>query len=223
MLGIDERTDPANCAQTRSSFESGSFAPTGVQCLFDDVHDAIDTAIRAQHQLMDMSLEERGKLIEAMRVCAREHAEELAILAHEETGYGKVPHKIAKNLLAANKTPGIEDLHPTAFSGDNGLTLVETAPYGVIGAIPPSTNPTATIINNSIRLSEGGNVDWMMNTVHPRMDSLKQGWNSPSLKRSTSDCPSVVPKLAAIFSARYSDPRPEKILILWIAIGYEDF
>ena len=80
-------------AQTRSSFESGSFAPTGVQCLFDDVHDAIDTAIRAQHQLMDMSLEERGKLIEAMRVCAREHAEELAILAHEETGYGKVPHR----------------------------------------------------------------------------------------------------------------------------------
>ena len=43
-------------AQTRSSFETGSFAPTGVQCLFDDVHDAIDTAIRAQHQLMDMSL-----------------------------------------------------------------------------------------------------------------------------------------------------------------------
>lgn len=128
-------------AQTRSSFESGSFAPTGVQCLFDDVHDAIDTAIRAQHQLMDMSLEERGKLIEAMRVCAREHAEELAILAHEETGYGKVPHKIAKNLLAANKTPGIEDLHPTAFSGDNGLTLVETAPYGVIGAIHPVHEP----------------------------------------------------------------------------------
>lgn len=54
-------------AQTRSSFETGSFAPTGVQCLFDDVHDAIDTAIRAQHQLMDMSLEERGKLIEAMQ------------------------------------------------------------------------------------------------------------------------------------------------------------
>ncbi len=55
----------------------------------------------------------------------------------------------------------------------------------------------------------GTSTGW--NTVHPRMDSLKQGWNSPSLKRSTSDCPSVVPKLAAIFSARYSDPRPEKI------------
>ena len=159
-------------AQTRSSFESGSFAPTGVQCLFDDVHDAIDTAIRAQHQLMDMSLEERGKLIEAMRVCAREHAEELAILAHEETGYGKVPHKIAKNLLAANKTPGIEDLHPTAFSGDNGLTLVETAPYGVIGAITPSTNPTATIINNSISMISAGNA--VVYNPHPAAKRASQ-------------------------------------------------
>lgn len=145
-------------AQTRSSFETGNFCPAGsAQCLFDDVHDAIDTAIRAQQRLMEMTLEERGKLIEAMRAAAREHAEELAVLAHEETGYGKVHHKIAKNLLAANKTPGIEDLHPTAFSGDDGLTLVETAPYGVIGAITPSTNPTATIINNSISMIAAGN------------------------------------------------------------------
>ncbi len=146
-------------AQTVSSFSGGSYtAPVGGnQCLFDDVHEAIDTAIRAQSRLMDMSLEERGKLIEAMRACARKHAEELAILANQETGYGKVHHKIAKNLLAADKTPGIEDLHPTAFSGDDGLTLVETAPYGVIGAITPSTNPTATIINNSISMIAAGN------------------------------------------------------------------
>ena len=144
--------------QTRSSIERGSFtASGGGQCLFDDVREAIDTAIRAQERLMEMSLEERGKLIEAMRAAARAHVEELSILAHEETGYGKVHHKIAKNLLAANKTPGIEDLHPTAFSGDDGLTLVETAPYGVIGAITPSTNPTATIINNSISMIAAGN------------------------------------------------------------------
>ncbi|MBQ7872305.1 MAG: aldehyde dehydrogenase EutE [Oscillospiraceae bacterium] len=156
--------------QTCASFEKGffeksapveeqkSFVPAeNGQCLFDDVNDAIETAIRAQQRLMDMTLEERGKLIEAMRAAARAHAEELSILAHEETGYGKVHHKIAKNLLAANKTPGIEDLHPTAFSGDDGLTLVETAPYGVIGAITPSTNPTATVINNSISMIAAGN------------------------------------------------------------------
>ena len=34
--------------QTRSSLEHGGCCPTGsAQCLFDDVHDAIDTAIRA--------------------------------------------------------------------------------------------------------------------------------------------------------------------------------
>ena len=92
--------------QTRSSLGGGVCAGNG-QCLFDDVNDAIETAIRAQQRLMDMSLEERGRLIEAMRQTARDHAEELSILAHEETGYGKVHHKIAKNLLAANKTPGI--------------------------------------------------------------------------------------------------------------------
>lgn len=126
-------------------------------CIFDDINDAINTAISAQAQLMMLSLAERGKLIEAMRQAARDHAVELSEMAHKETGYGKIPHKIAKNLLAANKTPGIEDLHPTAYSGDDGLTLVETAPYGVIGSITPSTNPTATVINNSISMIAAGN------------------------------------------------------------------
>lgn len=159
--------------QTRSSLVGGGFTPTGeTQCLFDDVNTAIETAIAAQHRLMDMSVEERGRLIEAMRQCAREHAEELAILAHEETGYGKVAHKIAKNLLAANKTPGIEDLHPTAYSGDDGLTLVETAPYGVIGSITPSTNPTATVINNSISMIAAGNA--VVYNPHPAAKKASQ-------------------------------------------------
>lgn len=159
--------------QTKNSLAHGGSIPAGgTQCLFDDVHDAIDTAVRAQQQLMELSLEERGKLIEAMRSCAREHAQELAVLAHEETGYGRVDHKIAKNLLAANKTPGIEDLHPTAYSGDDGLTLVETAPYGVIGSITPSTNPTATIINNSISMIAAGNA--VVYNPHPAAKRASQ-------------------------------------------------
>lgn len=145
-------------AQFTQELTNGTAAVQGGNgCVFEDINDAISTAIVAQQQLMRMSVEERGKLIEAMRQTAREHAVELSELAHKETGYGKIPHKIAKNLLAANKTPGIEDLHPTAFSGDNGLTLVETAPYGVIGSITPSTNPTATVINNSISMIAAGN------------------------------------------------------------------
>ncbi|RLD28756.1 MAG: aldehyde dehydrogenase EutE, partial [Bacteroidetes bacterium] len=43
------------------------------------------------------------------------------------------------------------------FSDDHGLTITERASYGVIGAIAPSTNPTETIINNSISMVSAGN------------------------------------------------------------------
>jgi acyl-CoA reductase-like NAD-dependent aldehyde dehydrogenase len=71
---------------------------------------------------------------------------------------GRVDDKINKNLLAADMTPGVEDLNPAAYSDDHGLTLTENAPYGVIGAIAPSTNPTETIINNGISMLAAGNV-----------------------------------------------------------------
>jgi len=125
--------------------------------LCDDPESAIQAAKAAQQQLMKLSLEERGQLIEAMRAAAREQVNYLSELAHAETGYGKVADKIKKNLLAINKTPGIEDLTTSAMSGDFGLTLVECAPFGVIGSITPSTNPTSSIINNSISMIAAGN------------------------------------------------------------------
>ncbi|MDD3401086.1 MAG: aldehyde dehydrogenase EutE [Eubacteriales bacterium] len=125
--------------------------------LCDTAEEAVANAKAAQAQLAEMSLQQRGKLIDAMRKAGRDNAEKLAIMAHDETGYGHVAHKIQKNLLAANQTPGIEDLQPRAFTGDNGLTLIEQAPFGVIGSITPSTNPTSTVINNSISMIAGGN------------------------------------------------------------------
>ena len=51
---------------------------------------------------------------------------------------------------AAAKAPGTEILDPNAWSGDGGLTLVEFAPYGVIGSIIPSTNPTSTVMYKTL-------------------------------------------------------------------------
>ncbi len=101
--------------------------------LCDDANDAVEAAKEAQKELAGMTLEKRGRLIAAMRKAALENAEYLAELAHNETGYGKVADKILKNKLAAEKTPGIEDLHAQAYTGDYGMTLVEGAPFGVIG------------------------------------------------------------------------------------------
>ncbi len=138
---------------------AGYTAPAagGANWLCDTAEEAIANAKASQRQLMAMTLEQRGMLIEAMRQAARDNAKMLAEIAHNETGYGSVEHKTAKNLLSANKTPGIEDLHTQAYTGDFGLTMIEGAPYGVIGSITPSTNPTATIINNSISMIAAGN------------------------------------------------------------------
>jgi acyl-CoA reductase-like NAD-dependent aldehyde dehydrogenase len=59
--------------------------------------------------------------------------------------------------LNANKVPGTEILQPIAWTGDDGLSLIEYAPYGVIGAIIPSTNPTSTVICNAIGMVAAGN------------------------------------------------------------------
>ncbi len=130
---------------------------TNMCWLCDDPESAIQSAKAAQHQLIGMSLAERSRIIEAMRCAARENAKNLAELACQETGYGRIEDKIKKNQLVADKTPGIEDLHTSSESGDFGLTIVERAPYGVICAITPSTNPAASVINNAISMVAAGN------------------------------------------------------------------
>lgn len=140
--------------------------------LCGDANEAVENAKRAQKQLMLMTLEERGRLVAAMREAALANAVKLAELAHEETGYGNVAHKTLKNELSAKKTPGIEDLPTQAYSGDDGLTIVEQAPFGVIGSITPSTNPTSTVINNSISMIAAGNA--VVYNPHPAAKKASQ-------------------------------------------------
>ncbi|NLI22755.1 MAG: aldehyde dehydrogenase EutE [Clostridiales bacterium] len=125
--------------------------------LCDTAEEAVQNAKAAQAKLAESTLEMRGELIEAMRKAAIANAEPLAKLAHEETGYGRVADKIQKNLLVARRTPGIEDLSTYCKTGDNGMMLIEQAPFGVIGSITPSTNPTSTVINNAISMIAAGN------------------------------------------------------------------
>jgi len=133
--------------------------------LFPDVDSAVAAARRAFEQLGGMPLALRERMIGHMRRAARENAQPLARLAWEETGMGRLEDKIEKNLLNANKVPGTEVLTPTAWTGDDGMTLVEYAPYGVIGAITPSTNPTSSVICNAIGMVAAGNA--VVFNAHP--------------------------------------------------------
>lgn len=98
--------------------------------IFSDIDDAVKAAAEAQRKLAKLTLEERGKFITAIREVSIARAEEWAILARESTGMGRATDKKVKNINAARLTPGIEDLKPVASTGDNGMVIVERAPYG---------------------------------------------------------------------------------------------
>ncbi|MCL2865463.1 MAG: aldehyde dehydrogenase EutE [Lachnospiraceae bacterium] len=125
--------------------------------IFSDMETAILEAKKAQKKVAGLSMDQREKIISIIRRKTLENAEILARMAVEETGMGNVGHKILKHQLVAEKTPGTEDITTTAWSGDRGLTLVEMGPFGVIGSITPCTNPSETVICNTIGMFAGGN------------------------------------------------------------------
>lgn len=133
--------------------------------VFDDMDRAVDAAHVAFAQYTGGTLELRNRVIEAIRSCGRRETETISRMAVEETGLGRYDHKLKKNSLVIEKSPGTEILRPIARSGDRGLMLTERAAYGVIGAITPTTNPTETIICNSIGMLAGGNA--VVFNVHP--------------------------------------------------------
>ena len=147
------------CAPDRSRIVAGAPAEAAEPLLgvFDDMDAAIAAAVRAGNELARSARSRRGVIIDAMRRVVLEHVEYIARIAHDETGMGRVRDKIAKNRLVAEKTPGVEDLQTGATTGDRGITLDEFAPFGVIGAVIPSTNPTETVVNNGIGMFAAGN------------------------------------------------------------------
>ena len=140
----------------------GKTASAGMQsAAYVGVYREMDGAVRAAQRshlaLMDTPLETRREMISEMRSAIMNNLDIISKMGVDETGFGRTEDKVKKNLLAAKMTPGVEDLTPMTYTDDHGLTLTERAPYGVIGAIAPSTNPTETIICNAIGMVAGGN------------------------------------------------------------------
>lgn len=133
--------------------------------VFATVDEAVAAARRAFETYQSSGLGARKEIIESIRSTMREHNERLAYMARQETGLGRADDKVLKNHLVIERTPGPEDLEPQVVTGDRGMTVTEFAPYGVIGAITPTTNPTSTIINNSISILSAGNS--VTFNVHP--------------------------------------------------------
>ena len=142
----------AECQWNSKSYQGRSFI--GV---YEDMNDAIVAANAGYKAIRAMSVEDREKLITVIRRLCREEAPIMAKLGVAETKMGRVDHKTAKHMLVADKTPGTSDITAAVKTGDFGLTLTEMAPFGVVGSITPSTNPSETVICNSIGMIAAGN------------------------------------------------------------------
>ena len=135
---VKEITSEAPAAPSWSSTQYGGRRLIGI---YTTMEEAIAAAEQGYRAIRAMSVAEREKLISSIRTYCRAEAATMAALGVAETKMGRVDHKTAKHILVADKTPGTEDIVAEAKTGDHGLTLTERAPFGVVGAITPSTNP----------------------------------------------------------------------------------
>ncbi|MCI8705145.1 MAG: aldehyde dehydrogenase EutE [Lachnospiraceae bacterium] len=175
-MNIDERlvAGIVNAVLSRmgDGADSSADADGGSCGVFESMDEAVEAAAAAQKKYLNCTMHDRAAYVQAIRdvVLDQENLSYLSRQSVEETEMGNYEHKLIKNRLAATKTPGIEDLTTEAMSGDDGLTLVEYSPFGVIGAITPTTNPTETIICNSIGMLAAGNS--VVFSPHPRAKNV---------------------------------------------------
>ena len=146
-----------NAAAPLEGFDAASYCGRRFIGVYEDMKDAIAAAEAGYRAIREMRVEDRERLISSIRTLCREEAPIMAKLGVAETKMGRVDHKTAKHMLVADKTPGTEDIVSAVKTGDNGLTLTEMAPFGVVGSITPSTNPSETVICNSIGMIAAGN------------------------------------------------------------------
>lgn len=144
-------------ASAGKSYTSTEYAGRKLIGIYADMNEAIDAAERGYRAVRSMTVEQREKIIAEIRRLTVAEAPIMAEIGVAETGMGKVEHKRLKHILVAEKTPGTEDIVAEAKTGDSGLTLTEMAPFGVVGSITPSTNPSETVICNSIGMIAAGN------------------------------------------------------------------
>jgi acetaldehyde dehydrogenase (acetylating) len=117
-------------------------------------------AHEAWSQFEEFSEEQVERILKAVSEAGIARARELAEAAVEETGFGNVTDKTAKNLFASEGV--YRAIRPLRTIGivreDTQNRVMEVAsPVGVIAGILPSTNPTSTAIYKTLISLKGRN------------------------------------------------------------------
>lgn len=113
----------------------------------------------AQERLAEYSQEQLDTIVRAVADAFVKEAVSLAEEAVQETGFGNIRDKTAKNRFAAEKVlSAVKDMKTVGLlSKDPEKKLWEIGvPMGVIAAIVPSTNPTSTVCYKAIIALKAG-------------------------------------------------------------------
>lgn len=169
---IVEQLVRENAGKCQAPVETAAPAQKKQLGVFDSMDEAVCASERAQAEYLLYPMADRERFVQTLRdtICDPDILKIMSLMSVEETGMGNYEHKLIKNRTAALKSPGTEDLVTEALSGDRGLTITEYCAFGVVGAITPATNPSETIISNSIAMLAGGNS--VVFSPHPRAKKL---------------------------------------------------
>jgi aldehyde dehydrogenase len=147
------KADSCGCSVKKSSANPALRGKFGV---FATAEEACEAAQEAFLQLKEKGVEARRKIENIVKTLAEKNAEPWGKIEFEETKIGRLDHKIAK-LGLIELVPGVDWLRPDARSGDHGITLEEYTPFGVVGAITPSTHSIPTLSGNIVNICAAGN------------------------------------------------------------------
>jgi aldehyde dehydrogenase len=127
--------------------------------VFSTVDEAANAAFEAQKKVDEMSLEDRGRMIEIVRNICNDRREELGRMEMEETKVGRLDHKILKltNMRFVQGVEAMRSSGSSARSDNTGLCIIERAPWGVIGMMLPVTHSVPTMAANAINILAAGN------------------------------------------------------------------
>ena len=136
-----------SCHGSKELGEHGVFATAAEAC------EAANAGFR---QLQEKGVEARTKIVDIVKTLCEQNAQEWGKIELEETKIGRLDHKIEK-LQIIKLVPGTEWIRPAGRSGDHGITMEEYTPFGVVGAITPSTHSIPTLAGNIVNIVAAGN------------------------------------------------------------------
>jgi aldehyde dehydrogenase len=156
-------TEPT-CSCNGQAHSGASPGLRGKFGVFQDANEACAAAQEAFLQLQQKGVAARRKIEAIVKTFADQNAAEWGRLELEETRIGRLDHKIEK-LQIIKLVPGVDWLRPDGHSGDHGITLEEYTPFGVVGAVTPSTHSIPTLSGNVVNIAAAGNA--MVFNPHP--------------------------------------------------------